>query len=309
MGAVHRRRFLRLAGGTALMGLMPPAVAACFRRDTPIEIPSAFRGMEEASGSPLQVFQGALEFLPGENRIPLALIDESNAAVLGARGNLWAAESSEILGPFPLDYHTFASPEHVHDPDDPKVFATDGFYLGLADLPEPGFYQIMVGASHRGVEHSGFAAIEVLSDTPSPTPGEPAVSLATPTFSDPQGVEAVCTRQPPCPLHQVSLRDALESGPVVLVVATPALCTSRVCGPVVDEVMDSAERWKDQVAFVHAEVFQDLDGGRYAPVMEQWRLESEPWVFVIDGSSVVRERFEGPVTSNFLNDAIHEVMT
>lgn len=265
--------------------------------------------MQEASGRPLQVFQGALEFLEGENRIPLALIDEDNAAVLGARGNLWAAGSSEILGPFPLDYHTFASPEHVHDPDDPKVFATDGFYLSLADLPEPGFYQILVEATHGGEGHSGFAAIEVLSDTPSPEPGEKAVSLATPTFSDPQGIEAVCTRQPPCPLHQASLQDALESGPVVLVVATPALCTSRVCGPVVDEVMDSAERWKDQVAFVHAEVFQDLDGGRYAPVMERWRLESEPWVFVIDGSSVVRERFEGPVTSKFLDDALQDVVT
>ncbi len=47
-------------------------------------------------------------------------------------------------------------------------------------------------------------------------------------------VSKIDTRIPPDDMHDVDLADVLGKKPVVLLFATPALCQSRVCGPVVD---------------------------------------------------------------------------
>ncbi len=68
----------------------------------------------------------------------------------------------------------------------------------------------------------------------------------------------MCTNEPPCPMHDESLREVLAAGrPAVFTVATPRFCRSRLCGPVVEEVLLAREKWADRVDFVHAEVYTD----------------------------------------------------
>ena len=90
----------------------------------------------------------------------------------------------------------------------------------------------------------------------------------------------------------------LGKEPVVLVFATPALCQSRVCGPVVD-VVDQvrADVGAGKAAFIHQEIYKDNKVNKgLRPQLLAWRLASEPWTFVIDRGARIAARFEGAVS-------------
>src|SRR6185312_17426418 len=86
-----------------------------------------------------------------------------------------------------------------------------------------------------------------------PQPGDQAPVMHTPTADDVGGdLTKIDTRQPPSSMHDVDYADVLGKKPVVLLFATPALCQSRVCGPVVDLAEQvKANSDNSDVAFIH----------------------------------------------------------
>jgi hypothetical protein len=95
---------------------------------------------------------------------------------------------------------------------------------------------------------------------------------------------------------------------VVLLFATPALCQTRICGPVVDEAEQVKRDFGDEVAFIHMEVYNDNDlskGPR--PQMRAFKLPSEPWLFVIDRNGIVRTAIEGAFSVEELEAAVRAV--
>jgi hypothetical protein len=92
----------------------------------------------------------------------------------------------------------------------------------------------------------------------------------------------------------------------VLVFATPALCQSRVCGPVVDiaEQLKHA-RPSDDVAWIHMEIYNDnqLTKG-YRPQFLKFNLPSEPWLYTIDRKGRIAAMIEGAYSSAELNRAV-----
>ncbi|HKJ56931.1 MAG TPA: hypothetical protein VJ978_13190, partial [Nitriliruptoraceae bacterium] len=126
----------------------------------------------------------------------------------------------------------------------------------------------------------------------------------TPTVDDPQGLEALCTREPDCDLHAMTLADALAAGPTVLCIATPAFCSSAICGPVLDDVLSVADSGAfPDVQFVHVEPFVDA-GVTVTPIMEELALPSEPWTFVLAPDGTIVQRFPGPVVPEILDDIL-----
>jgi hypothetical protein len=95
---------------------------------------------------------------------------------------------------------------------------------------------------------------------------------------------------------------------VVITFATPLLCASRVCGPVVDIVEQVKAGAPKGVAFVHQEIYKDnkVDEG-VRPQVAAWKLASEPWTFVIDRSGKVSARFEGAFSIGELQRAVAKV--
>ena len=71
-------------------------------------------------------------------------------------------------------------------------------------------------------------------------------------------VEAIDTRRPTSDMHG-NFADDVGKKPVALLFATPQLCQSRVCGPVVDVGLQLRARYGDQVDFIHQEVYTDND--------------------------------------------------
>ena len=42
--------------------------------------------------------------------------------------------------------------------------------------------------------------------------------------------------------------------------------------------------------------------------MEEWRLDTEPWIFVVDGQGIIRAKFEGLVTLTELEAALQQTL-
>jgi hypothetical protein len=169
-----------------------------------------------------------------------------------------------------------------------------GIYLTHVDAHDHGPMEL-VAVSGRDF---GIATLNVVdpADSQAPAPGQQAVSTRTPTFDDAMDFDAVCTRQPDCPLHDRSLDDLLaESRPLLVMFATPAYCQTAVCGPAVDTFVDLADSrdWGD-LGFLHVEIFTDA-GVTVADAVRDWGLPSEPWLFAIDGDGTLVERLDGPM--------------
>jgi len=95
-------------------------------------------------------------------------------------------------------------------------------------------------------------------------------------------------------MHDADFADVIGRKPVALLIATPALCASRVCGPVVDIAAQLKASYGDRVQFIHEEVYvgNDPSNGLREP-LRRLNLRTEPWLFVFDRSGRVTARLEG----------------
>ena len=176
------------------------------------------------------------------------------------------------------------------------------------DFERPGIWVMNVTADGKRSQ----AAFQVLApdDTKAPRVGDRAIASESPTTEDADGVDPICTRNPPCSMHELTIADALGAGkPTVVIFGTPRFCTSRTCGPVVDIVEAQKERVGDAYSFVHVEVWKDdqqsvnKPGGE-APAFAEWKLGTEPWVYFIDADGVVRDRWLGAMGTDELRLAV-----
>jgi hypothetical protein len=93
--------------------------------------------------------------------------------------------------------------------------------------------------------------------------------------------------------------------PVMLLFATPELCQSRVCGPVVDVALQLRARYGDEIEFIHQEVYTDNDekNGLREP-LQAFSLPTEPWLFAVGKDGRITARLEG----SFGLDAIERAL-
>jgi hypothetical protein len=167
---------------------------------------------------------------------------------------------------------------------------------------------------------------QVADSTPTVQVGQQAPASDTPTLDDVDGdiTKLSTDEQPVEAFYTTSVAGALEAGePFVLAFATPKFCTSAQCGPTLDKLKPVAEAHPD-VTFINVEPYElELVDGQLQPVTQpdasgtpqlvpaasssEWGLLSEPWIFVVDGSGVVRGSFEGVVGEGELERALEAV--
>jgi len=167
-----------------------------------------------------------------------------------------------------------------------------GIYVTEATFPEAGFWRAVVLISGKKVPFS----VQVNDQAVAPVVGAAAPRAASPMLTNPLGVKPICTRQPQCPLHTVSLADVIGSGKLVAAMfATPARCSSMYCGPVLDEMLGVMARYQDRVTFVHVEIWKGLRGADHSPTVDAWGIETEPWLYTIDGAGIIKGRLDGAI--------------
>lgn len=179
--------------------------------------------------------------------------------------------------------------------------AADGevkeIYVATVDLPSPGRHWVVI--QPRGEAFQGFQMLDVKRSPTAVGVGERAPASRNPT-SPPGRATAITTARPPdVELLRHSVADSLAAAtPFVVAFSTPAYCQSRTCGPTLDVVEAVRRRFaKTDIRFIHVEIYEDnLPGNGVNRWVKEWRLPTEPWVFVVGREGVVLDRFEGAVS-------------
>ena len=132
-------------------------------------------------------------------------------------------------------------------------------------------------------------------DVSTPKTGTALTPFDTPTTDDHRGVEPYCSLTPdPCPLHAVTLRDALKAGkPVAYMVGTPAHCTTGTCTPGLQFLVAEHERVGDKIVMVHADVYADAEATTVAPAVVALGAQYEPIIYFCTPDGVIVDRLDG----------------
>lgn len=183
-----------------------------------------------------------------------------------------------------------------------------GLYVMYPDLPEPGLYQITV---KFGSSELGPFGLNAFADPAVVGRGDPAPLSETRTSADHEISEISSDPEPDASFYALSIHQAVQAGPTVVVFATPKWCRTATCGPLLDQVKDLAPAFPD-INFLHVEVYEDLDVSSFEELVaveavDDWSLPSEPWVFVINNEGVVTASFEGAASGEELVAAFSAV--
>ena len=182
-------------------------------------------------------------------------------------------------------------------------FSRPGFWTLIAETTTQ---SRLIGTTYIQVKAKGHADTKI--------PGDTAIPSVTPTVANNEGVSPICTRKPSCDMHQITLKDAIGSGkPTAFFVGTPEFCQSRNCGPSLDELLAVENNLHGQANFVHAEVYlndqsQTLQQQIPSPTFAEWKVQTEPWLFVIDRNGVIASRFEGGFTAGQASAALNPLL-
>ncbi len=302
---------------TSLPALALLLLAACTSGGSPKPAPSGPATIRtiQSGATELSMLTGQSPVNPGSTFFTFGLTTNDGQLLGGGSPLVYVATSATgaAQGPFAATAYRFA--EHPEDTSPKTPLVT--FYGLQLDLEQPGTYTIAAQTDLSGHRAVGTATFEVTTSSVPAAVGSKAISVKTPVATTEDALEKICSRRPPDPMHYISLDDALKNGkPTVVTFATPALCESRLCGPVVDEELDVFNAVGAKKAnFIHVEEFPGApetvkvasEENISAP-FKAWGFETEPWTIVIDGDGIIRARLEGPVVAAMIMDALQPLL-
>ncbi len=268
---------------------------------------------QEADGEGPVISPTGQVFRKGDDRYGFGVFTLDNEQITDADVAIYASagKHGKVEGPYPARVESlevqpaFRSKTAADDPD-----AAQAVYVADVDFNANGEWRI--GALTRdGDKLQGSVAPSAVVGAKSniPQPGDKAPVVHTDTASKAGGnLDKIDTRIPPDTMHGVDLADAAGHKPTVLLFATPALCQSRVCGPVVDVAEEVKSEYGDKVDFIHQEIYKDnqIDKGLRPPV-KAFGLSTEPWLFVLDKDGNVSTEIEGAFSADELRHALDKV--
>lgn len=281
---MDRRSFLRTVGIVAGATGSGALVTACSGGDGGIP-----------SGEPaISVGIGSFETLVGDERpVNLVVTENDQTPIVDADVEVYlrTPDGEVRSGPHPTTYY-------------PEIGEGTGSGLGIYQAALPlttaGVFEVVAVADDR----YGVGALTVVApeNAQAPVPGQPAPSVPTPTTAADLGVSPLCTEDPPCPLHEVSLDTALAEGrPVMLLFATPRYCQTTACAPAVGNLtsVHADGNWGDTV-FIHCEIYpnEQAVGTSFVQAVVDWALPTEPWLFAIDADGTISDRLDGPMLAD-----------
>ncbi len=78
-----------------------------------------------------------------------------------------------------------------------------------------------------------------------------------------------------------------------------------MCGPEISVVQSVEKQYRGSVNFVHIEIDKNANPRHgYGPTVIQWRLHTEPWIFVTNRQGIIVAKFEGPTTAQEIRSAL-----
>jgi hypothetical protein len=250
----------------------------------------------------------------GTNRFPFGVFTTGREQITNATVALYAAPGrgvdGQAIGPFPArieDLTTQPSFQAKTTADDPA--AAQVAYVSDIPFDKPGPWEFAALIKSGGsFQYSLLPSPNPVGDYPMPQVGQKTPVIHTLTAGEVSNISQIDTRVPPDDMHSDDFADVVGKEPVVLLFATPALCQSRVCGPVTDIAEQVKQQYGDNVAFLHQEIYNNNrinDGPR--PQMTAFHQNTEPWAYVIDRTGKVSTVLQGPFSVQELQSAVQKV--
>jgi hypothetical protein len=250
----------------------------------------------------------------GANRIAFGVftlggeqVDDADIALYFASG-----PNGKAQGPFPARVETLKTPPAFRaktTSEDPGA-ATSVYVVPRLEVKRRGELAMLALIRRGGkLEGSRPPSLVVGKFDDVLDVGDPAPRIHTPTVDEVGDISEIETRIPPDSMHDIDFGDVLGKEPILLVFATPQFCQSRVCGPTVDIVEEVKSRIGDRAAFIHMEVFNDNDPAKgVRPQLRAFKIETEPWAFIIDRKGRIAARFEGAFGADELARAMEDAI-
>ena len=293
---MDRREFLRASALTTLV----PLLGAC-GDDKPttgtFPTPSPGTALENVGlgrARGLQVIDAEAELIVGASRYAFGLLDPNGAPVTDATVRVYVGRSASAP---PI---TVVSATQLREGVGDKAL-----YVAKVPFPQDGDWLVAVTAdTSEDAGLVGGTRVTVKKSSKSPMPGQRAISVATPTTAAPGGADPLCSRNPVCSMHTLSLDAALRNGkPTVVTFSAPAFCQTEVCGPVVDIVDRIGKERADAMNFIHVEAYRQR-GKVLAPALTGWKFDSEPWTYFIDKVGIVSDRISGALGAEEVTERV-----
>ena len=261
------------------------------------------------TGPDVALIQGTSDYAVGPVRVTFLVIDSKSRSIERPHARVWVGPSLDA----PPTTSTEAALEPIGIPGKSES-ATGGvtrIYVARFSLSRPGKYTLV--ARPEGAKIQGIATLDVRRRPQAPAVGDRAIPSRTPTLASAHGdVASLTTANPPdLSLLRYSVGESVKAHtPFVLVFATPKFCSSRTCGPVVDVAQAVQRRFAgSRVRFIHVEVYTDNNPAQgFNRWFREWRLPSEPWVFLVGRDGRIKARFEGSVSAAELSAAVQRLL-
>lgn len=187
----------------------------------------------------------------------------------------------------------------------PTLSAGNGVYEAEdVVFDQVGMWSVKITAEIDGVGRQLSASLPVAEESAIPAPGDPAPRTDNLTIDSNVRKGAIDSRAdgggeiPDPDLHRWTVADAIEEGrPALVLIGTPAYCTSRLCGPEVDELQRLADAYPDRAVFIHIEVWKNYNAQPQVinEGAAEWLLRddnmTEPWLYLIGADGIVIDRW------------------
>jgi hypothetical protein len=181
-------------------------------------------------------------------------------------------------------------------------FGTRGSYVTQAALDRAGDWGFEASVPRSD---GSLAAIEFRAAVPvrprAPAIGSPAPRTDSPTLASAGSLARLTTAGEPDPaLYQLSISQAIATGrPTVVAFASPAFCTTPLCGPQVEVLTGLRREFGERANFIHVDLYDspneikgDLSRARRSASVKEWGLETDEWTFLIDRTGKIAGRYE-----------------
>jgi len=193
-------------------------------------------------------------------------------------------------------------------------------YVVEVEFDEAGDWGVRVTGTRSGKPFDPMNIQFTVTEAPSSIAiGSAAPKSVQLTLNDVSDLSDIDTADPPDPeWHRMTIADAVTSGkPVAIAFTTPGFCQTQMCAPMTQELAMLYEKYKDRMIFVHVEPYfldrmragQCPNLGECAvPTMEEWGLQTEPWIFIVDAEGKVAAKFEAFVMMDEVEAAFQRLL-
>jgi hypothetical protein len=261
----------------------------------------------EKNGPDVAATMGSSDFAVGENRMVFLVVRENGALVQTPTATVRYAAADGEPQTTKAVLESLGAKERGGGQEKPGQFDVTQVYVAHLATPKEGRYWFVADPAGETIQAVG--TLDVAARSRTPALGSEAPPSDNPTLTDAPAREITTADPPDTKLLRYSIADSLEAhAPFVAVFATPEFCVSRVCGPTVEVVQTVAREFAGSgIRFIHVEIYTDNDPKKgYNKWVREWRLPTEPWVFLVDASGKVRGKFEGAVSVGELERAVRE---